>query len=99
MGLKFKIILGYGILIVLLAVTIYLFRSEQVKRNTLLRNERKLVVTWQLTEYCLEHKVSFNKMYQIVREEFPVIENLPIWVFFTLRFMKNTRILVCTTVR
>lgn len=50
MGLKFKIILGYGILIVLLAVTIYLFRSEQVKRNTLLRNERELVVTWQLTE-------------------------------------------------
>lgn len=50
MGLKFKIILGYGILIVLLAVTIYLFRSEQVKRNTLLRNERELVATWQLTE-------------------------------------------------
>lgn len=50
MGLKFKIILGYGILIVLLAVIIYLFRSEQVKRNTLLRNERELVATWQLTE-------------------------------------------------
>ena len=77
MGLKFKIILGYGILIVLLAVTIYLFRSEQVKRNTLLRNERKLVVTWQLTEYCLEHKVSFNKMYQIVREEFPNMSSIP----------------------
>lgn len=77
MGLKFKIILGYGILIVLLAVTIYLFRSEQVKRNTLLRNERKLVVTWQLTEYCLEYKVSFNKMYQIVREEFPNMSSIP----------------------
>ncbi len=50
MGLKFKIVLGYGILIVLLAVTIYLFRSEQVKKNTLLRNERELVATWQLTE-------------------------------------------------
>lgn len=50
MGLKFKIILGYGILIVLLAVIIYLFRSEQVKRNTLLRNERELVATCQLTE-------------------------------------------------
>ena len=76
-GLKFKTILGYGILIVLLAVTIYLFRSEQVKRNTLLRNERKLVATWQLTEYCLEHKVSFNKMYQIVREEFPNMSSIP----------------------
>ena len=100
MGLKFKIILGYGILIVLLAVTIYLFRSEQVKRNTLLRNERKLVATWQLTEYCLEHKVSFNKMYQIVRKEFPNLSsipgyrNLPIWGFFSLRFMKNTKIFV-----
>ena len=50
MGLKFKIIFGYSILIVLLAVTIYLFRSEQIKRNTLLRNERELVNTWQLTE-------------------------------------------------
>ena len=75
--MKFKIILGYGILIVLLAVTIYLFRSGQVKRNTLLRNERKLVATWQLTEYCLEHKVSFNKMYQIVREEFPNMSSIP----------------------
>jgi len=50
MGLKVKIIFGYGILIVLLAVTIYLFRSEQIKKNTLLRNEKELVTTWQLTE-------------------------------------------------
>lgn len=50
MGLKFKIISGYGILIALLAVTIYLFRSEQIKRNTLLRNEKEPVATWQLTE-------------------------------------------------
>ena len=98
--MKFKIILGYGILIVLLAVTIYLFRSGQVKRNTLLRNERKLVATWQLTEYCLEHKVSCSKMYQIVRKEFPNLSsipgyrNLPIWGFFSLRFMKNTKIFV-----
>lgn len=33
MGLKFKIIFGYSILIVLLAVTIYLFRSEQIKEK------------------------------------------------------------------
>ena len=50
MGLKLKIILGYAILIALLAVTICLFRREQIKRNTLLRNERELVHTWQLTE-------------------------------------------------
>lgn len=49
-GIKVQIIFGYSILIVLLAVTIYLFRSEQIKRNTLLRNERELVNTWQLTE-------------------------------------------------
>lgn len=50
MGLKLKIILGYAILITLLAVTICLFRREQIKRNTLLRNEKELVHTWQLTE-------------------------------------------------
>lgn len=50
MGLKFKIILGYGILIILLAVTIYLFRREQIKRNALLRNEKELVHVWKLTE-------------------------------------------------
>lgn len=50
MGLKLKIILGYAILIALLAVTICLFRREQIKRNTLLRNEKELVHTWQLTE-------------------------------------------------
>lgn len=50
MGLKFKIVLGYGILIVVLAITIYLFRKEQINRNTLHRNEKELVHTWQLTE-------------------------------------------------
>lgn len=50
MGLKIKIILGYGILIILLAVTIYLFRREQIKRNALLRNEKELVHVWKLTE-------------------------------------------------
>ena len=48
MGLKFKIILGYTILITLLAVTICLFRREQIKRNTLLRNEKELVHTLSL---------------------------------------------------
>lgn len=28
-------------------------------------------------EYCLEHKVSFSKMYQIVREEFPKMSSIP----------------------
>lgn len=51
-------------------------------------------------EYCLEHKVSCSKMYQIVRKEFPNLSsipgyrNLPIWGFFSLRFMKNTKIFV-----
>ena len=54
MGLKFKIIFGYSILIVLLAVTIYLFRSEQIKRNTLLRNERELVTLGNLQNRSMQ---------------------------------------------
>lgn len=55
MGLKFKIIFGYGILIALLIVTIYIFRKEQMNRNTLHRNEKELVHTWQLTEeICID---------------------------------------------
>ena len=55
MGLKFKIIFGYGILIALLIVTIYIFCKEQMNRNTLHRNEKELVHTWQLTEeICID---------------------------------------------
>ena len=55
MGLKFKIIFGYVILIALLIVTIYIFRKEQMNRNTLHRNEKELVHTWQLTEeICID---------------------------------------------
>lgn len=50
MGLKSKIILGYGILIALLIVTIYMFRKEQINRNILHISEKELVHTWQLTE-------------------------------------------------
>jgi signal transduction histidine kinase/DNA-binding response OmpR family regulator len=51
MGLKFKIFMGYVILIALLAFTIFLFRKEQVKRNTLKRNEKELVNFHRLSEY------------------------------------------------
>lgn len=50
MGLKFKIFMGYVILIALLAFTIFLFRKEQVKRNTLKRNEKELVNFHRLSE-------------------------------------------------
>lgn len=43
MWLKFKIFLGYTILMVLLVCTIVLFRHEQIKRGSLHQDERELV--------------------------------------------------------
>lgn len=37
MGLKFKIFIGYAMLILLLGFVIYLFRGERVKRDELKR--------------------------------------------------------------
>ena len=42
MWLKFKIILGYVILLLLLVLTIYIFRREQTKRNSLQQDEQEL---------------------------------------------------------
>lgn len=66
MGLKFKIVLGYGILIVVLAITIYLFRKEQINRNTLHRNEKELVHTWQLTEEIYTDLLEFTTYGEMV---------------------------------
>ena len=38
MGLRFKILIGYSILITLLVFIVYLFRQEQIKHNTLTKS-------------------------------------------------------------
>lgn len=50
MGLKFKIFIGYSILIAILAFTVYLFRKEQIKRNALQRDEKELSYAHKLSE-------------------------------------------------
>lgn len=50
MGLKFKIFIGYSILIAILAFTVYLFRKEQVKRNALQKDEKELSYAHRLSE-------------------------------------------------
>lgn len=49
MWLKFKILAGYLILIFLLSFTIYFFRKEQKKRNSLQQDEQELLHFWHLT--------------------------------------------------
>lgn len=48
MGLKFKIFIGYVILIFLLGFIIYLFREEQIKRNVLNREMKELEMAHEL---------------------------------------------------
>lgn len=50
MGLKFKIFIGYFLLIALLIFVIYLFHGEQVKKSTLKKEEQELTDTQRLTE-------------------------------------------------
>ena len=45
MGLRFKILIGYSILITLLVFIVYLFRQEQIKHNTLQKAEQEMVYT------------------------------------------------------
>lgn len=49
MGLKFKIFIGYAMLVLLLGFIIYLFRGERVKRDELEREMKELGVTRELT--------------------------------------------------
>ena len=50
MGLRFKVFIGYSILIALLAFIVYLFNQEQTKRNALQKDEREMVHTGKLVE-------------------------------------------------
>lgn len=50
MGLRLKIIIGYSILVALLAFIVYLFRQEQIKRSNLQKDEREMVYTRKLVE-------------------------------------------------
>lgn len=50
MSLRFKIIIGYSILITLLVFIVYLFRQEQIKRSTLQKDKYELVYIRKLTE-------------------------------------------------
>lgn len=49
MGLKFKIFIGYAMLILLLGFVIYLFRGERVKRDELKREMKELGMMRELT--------------------------------------------------
>ena len=55
MGLRFKVFIGYSILIALLTFIVYLFRVEQTKRSTLQKDERELVYTRKLIERTYAH--------------------------------------------
>lgn len=50
MWLKIKILLGYTILILLLAFIVHLFRQEQMKRDSLRKEEKELIAIRHLTE-------------------------------------------------
>jgi len=50
MEIRFKIIIGYSILIALFAFIVYLFRVEQIKRSTLQKDEWELAHTQKLME-------------------------------------------------
>lgn len=50
MGLRFKMLIGYSILITLLVFIVYLFRQEQIKRSVLQKDEREMVYTHKLVE-------------------------------------------------
>ena len=45
MWLKLKILLGYVILLLLLVLTIHIFRKEQTRRNSLRQDEHELPVS------------------------------------------------------
>ena len=47
MWLKLKILLGYVILLLLLVLTIHIFRKEQTRRNSLRQDEHELA--------CIRH--------------------------------------------
>lgn len=55
MGLRFKILIGYSILITLLVFIVYLFRQEQIKHNTLQKAEQEMVYTHKLVERTYMH--------------------------------------------
>lgn len=55
MGLRFKIVIGYSILIALLVFIVYLFRQEQIKRSILQKDEREMVYTQKLVERTYVH--------------------------------------------
>ena len=50
MGLRFKVFIGYSILIALLAFIVYLFRQEQIKRSILQKEEREIYYARKLVE-------------------------------------------------
>lgn len=55
MGLRFKVFIGYSILIALLAFIVYLFRQEQIKRSILQKEEREIYYTRKLVERTYVH--------------------------------------------
>ena len=50
MGLRFKVFIGYSILIALLAFIVHLFNQEQTKRNALQKDEQEMLHTGKLVE-------------------------------------------------
>lgn len=66
MNLKIKILIGYCILLFLLAFTIYSFRREQVKRNELHREESGLKQIRRMTEEIYTNLLDLASQTEIV---------------------------------
>lgn len=66
MNLKIKILIGYCILLSLLAFTIYSFRREQVKRNELHREESGLKQIRRMTEEIYTNLLDLASQTEIV---------------------------------
>ena len=89
MGLKIKIFTGYGILIALLAFTVYLFRKEQVKRNALQKNKKELA--------CF-HKLS-KRSYASLLELATQAETVSVWDEEDIRLYHDKRVETCNTLQ
>mgnify|MGYP000640719272 CR=1 FL=1 len=57
MWLKLKILLGYVILLLLLVLTIHIFRKEQTRRNSLRQDEHELEMKEKMMEKIVMHKI------------------------------------------
>lgn len=89
MGVRIKVIIGYCVLIALLAFIVYLFRQEQVKHNTLQKEEKELIHTRKLTEQVLVCLLDLTSQAELVS----------VWKGTELEHYRTNRAGICDTLQ